>query len=137
VSAPDREVRLVAQAIETLEWQHVDDDGKPGDEYDGEPGDDVGVAWETLCQLVALIRATDATAPEGFSASSGDGKATHRAVLDIMGHGVGLWEDSGEVWEGEGEAWSERLANHPGVLACGWYSSISSMRGDDGLLYLG
>ena len=110
----------------TLLWSSIGDDGEPMDRKHTI----TQVSGVARSKLRELAEAVEATAPPGVTV---DDKVLHRAVLDVAGHGTGIWDDHGEDWDGHGRAWSQRIrATKAGMHL----RDKSAILGDDGKIYI-
>ena len=132
----------LVEAATTLLWSSTGDDDRPLDRSKAV----TDLSWEAACQLMAIVAATNRHCPN-FVPSELEGRAVHRAVLSVFGHGTGLWDVSARLSEVDdgllmddakvAKAWHAAVCSDPEVKACGLYSGASAYVGDDGLVYIG
>jgi hypothetical protein len=121
----------IAQVFETLLWTATDDDGNPLERAKSTADFDPTLQDKAR----AFCDAVQETAPtiDGDRIDT-DARTIHCAILDVQGHGSGLWDDYNETWKGEGKAWSKRLRDHVDARP---FRDCSVYAGDDGKLYIG
>lgn len=92
----------------------------------------IDIAPSTRRAIAGLVDAINETRPDDAEVDDWS-EAIRNGVLDVSGHGTGLWDDYHESWNGHGRAWSDALRKDPRVK--GFRDSEGLIVGDDGMIH--